>query len=217
MNIILLGPQGCGKGTQASLLEKKYNLQHLEMGRIFRNIAASDASNALEIKKMIESGKLAPDELTGKIAEEFIETHHPRVNGFVFEGYPRTVGQYHWVKQILKRYDRKINLVINIEISEEETVKRLSARRTCINCGHVFNLNSNPSRLEDVCDLCSGKLVHREDDKPEAIKRRLQIYRELTHPVFEEAVNEGVGVEVNGELPIEQVFEEIDLVVSKLK
>ncbi len=203
MNIILLGPQGSGKGTQAELLTEKYHLQHLEMGRIFR------CSKDPEIIEMVNKGKLAPDEVTGKIATEFIEKHHPRVSGFVFEGYPRTIDQYQHVKDILGKYGRKIDMLFNIEISEDETIARLSKRRTCENCGKVFS-------REGVCDNCGGMLKQREDDKPAAIKRRLAIYRKLTHPVFEQAVLEGVGVKINGQQTIEQVFKEIDQRVFKL-
>lgn len=196
MNIILLGPQGSGKGTQAELLTEKFHLKHLEMGRIFRN---SKDEKLLEI---VNSGKLAPDGLTGEIAREFIERHSPEANGFVFEGYPRTIGQYNFVKDLLEKYGKKIDVVFNIEISEEETIKRLSKRRTCNTCGRVFS-------HEGTCDECGGQLIMREDDKPEAIKRRLRIYREQTQPVFMQAITEEIGVEINGEMPVEEVFKEI--------
>lgn len=209
MNIILLGPQGSGKGTQAELLAERFHLQHLEMGRIFRSIANSDHPQAAELREMINQGRLAPDSLTGQIAEDFIVKHDPHVHGFVFEGYPRTLGQYEHVKTILQKYGKHLTAVFNLEISQEETVRRLSARRTCAKCGRVFNLITNPPRVEQVCDNCGGALVHRDDDKPEAITRRLELYRSQTHPVFMQAVAEGIGYEVNGERPIETIFNEL--------
>jgi adenylate kinase len=206
VNLILLGPQGSGKGTQAELLVEKFGLNYFEAGRILRSIANSDNPNASMIKGTIDKGGLVPDEFVRLIAWDFINKNDINY-GFLFDGYPRSVPQYEQLQEMLRRFGRKINCVINLEISEEESVKRLSARRTCNTCGRVYNLitNSPPSA---TCE-CGGHLLQRADDQPEAIKRRLAIYRSQTHPVFERAKQEGVGLEINGEQSIEAIHKAI--------
>ena len=209
MNIILLGPQGSGKGTQAQLLAQRQGFVHLEMGRILRSVANSDNQHAQIVRETIDKGDLVPDEYVRLIAWDFINKHEPKTSNFEFEGYPRTALQYDQVKDMFMKFGKKITAVINIEISELETVKRLSARRTCEKCGEVYNLITHPSTELDKCDKCAGKLILREDDYPEAIKRRLQIYRTQTQPVFEKARSEGIGFEINGEQDIESIYQQI--------
>ncbi|MEK7101404.1 MAG: nucleoside monophosphate kinase, partial [Patescibacteria group bacterium] len=176
MNIMIMGPQGSGKGTQAELLIKKFGLQHFEAGKILRSIAASDNQHAEAIKTALNSGNLVPDELVRLIAWDFINKH--KNGGFVFDGYPRSVAQYEQLKDMLARFGQKINYVINIGISEDESIRRLSARRQCAGCGEIYNLITEPP----TCD--HNRLIQREDDKPEAIKKRLEIYHQQSHPVF---------------------------------
>lgn len=195
MNIILLGPQGSGKGTQAELLAKKFNLSIFSAGDILRT------STDPKIKSIIDSGNLVPDDVLIQIAKTFIDSH----NGIIFDGFPRVESQYDLLKSMVK-----IDAVVNIEIPESETIKRLSARRTCSKCGEIYNLLTDDKPGADgKCSKCGGELIQREDDKPEAIQKRLQIYREQTHPVFEKAVKEGIGFEVSGDQAIDQVFADI--------
>lgn len=201
MNIIILGPQGSGKGTQAQLLVEKFGLQLFEGGKILRSIADSDNRWADEIKAAQNSGNLVPDELVRLIAWDFINKH--KNGGFIFDGYPRSVAQYEQLKDMLARSGQKIDYVLDIEISESESIKRLSARRQCGVCKKIFNLITEPP----TCD--HNQLIQREDDKPEAIKKRLEIYRTQTHPVFEKAKSEGIGIEINGERPIEIIHQDI--------
>ena len=186
MNIVLLGPQGSGKGTQADLLVKKFNLNHFEAGKILRSIAASDNPNATMVEQAIDGGGLVPDELVRLIAWDFI-TKHQNSQGFIFDGYPRSVSQYEHLQDMLARFGKKIDWVINMEISKDETIRRLAARRTYV----------------------GGELVQRDDDKPEAIARRLIIYRSQTHPVFDKSKTAGIGLEINGEHPIDVIHQQI--------
>lgn len=176
MNIILLGPQGSGKGTQAELLVKKFGLQHFEAGKILRSIADSDNQHAGAVKAAINSGNLVPDELVRLIAWDFINKH--KNGGFVFDGYPRSAAQYEHLKDMLMKFGKKIDKVIDLEISERETIKRLSKRG-------------------------------REDDMPEAIKKRLELFRLQTEPVIERAIQEGILLEIDGERPIDVIGEDI--------
>lgn len=174
MNLILLGPQGSGKGTQAEILVEKFDLNYFEAGKILRSIP--------EIHDILNRGELVPDEYMARLAEEFISTHPE--GDLLFDGYPRTIAEYEDLKILLTKSGKQLDLVINIEITEKETMKRLLAR-------------------------------NREDDKPETIQKRLAIYRDQTHPVFEKAIEEGRGVEVNGMQSIEAIAAEIEKVINE--
>ena len=176
MNIILLGPQGSGKGTQATLLVEKLRLQHFEAGKILRSIASSDNQHASAVKTAINSGNLVPDELVRLIAWDFINKH--KNGGFIFDGYPRSVAQYEHLQDMLMKFGQKIDRVIDLEISEAETIKRLTKRG-------------------------------REDDTPEAIKKRLELFWQQTNPVIERAKQEGILLKIDGERPIEVIHQDI--------
>src|SRR3989344_3437807 len=173
MNLVILGPQGSGKGTQAELLISKYGMNYVDMGRILRSVH--------QLKEFVDKGELVPDELVRTIAWDHINKQD-KSKGFLFDGYPRSVPQYEYLQDMLRRFGKKIDKVIWLDISEVESIRRLSARRTCEKCG--------------------GKLAQRKDDTPEAIKRRLQLYHEQTHPILEKARGEGILLEVNGERAI---------------
>lgn len=177
MNLIILGPQGCGKGTQAQLLADKFGWLHFEMGKVLRSIAKS-ANNKYSkaVAQALTSGSLVPDEYVRLIAWDFVKKHQDQ--GIIFEGYPRSVAQYEHLQDMLRKSGRRLDAVVNIKISEAESIARLEKRS-------------------------------RGDDKPDAIRRRLQIYHAQTHPVFEKAVAEKIGVEINGEQPIEKVHQDI--------
>ena len=158
------------------------------------------------IKQAIDGGGLVPNELVRLIAWDFI-SKHAKDKGFIFDGYPRSVDQYEHLKDMLAKSGQKVDWVINLEISEAETIRRLSARRTCSKCGEVYNLITNPPP-GGKCK-CGGELVQRDDDQPPTIKRRLAIYRSRTHPVFERAVAEGIGIEIDGLRPIAVIHQDI--------
>jgi len=212
MNVILLGPQGSGKGTQAELLVQKYGLNYVEMGKILRSIAESDNTYAGIVKETIDKGELVPDEYVRLIAWDHINKQD-KEKGFLFDGYPRSLEQFEYLEDMLRKFGKKIDWVIYLYISPEESIRRLSARRICEKCGEIFNLVTNPPKNPEICDKCGGKLTQREDDQPGAIKRRLELFNERTKPILEKARQENILMEVNGERPIEQIHEEI---VSRL-
>lgn len=206
MNLLILGPQGSGKGTQADLLTKKFDLFYIEMGSILRDLAKSDP----EIDRLInKEGRLLPDDQTAEIFVNFLTRNSwTDKKGLMLDGFPRTPAQYEFVKDYLDKKGQKLNYAIFLDVSEETSVKRLSARRSCTACGKVYNLLTNPPRGE-VCDECGGVLTQREDDKEEAIKERLRIYRERTAPLTQIFEKEGILIKVDGERPIETIFNDI--------
>lgn len=204
MNLILLGSQGSGKGTQAELLVKKYGLNYVEMGKILRSMP--------EVKESIDKGELVPDEFVRLIAWDHINKQD-KERGFLFDGYPRSLEQYGYLEDMLRKFGKKIDWVVYLYISPEESIRRLSARRTCEKCGEIYNLITNLPKNPEVCDKCGGKLMQREDDQPEAIKRRLELFNERTKPILEKARQENILMEVDGERPIEQIHDDV---VSRL-
>jgi adenylate kinase len=211
MNILLLGPQGSGKGTQAQLLAHEFGLNYIEMGGIMRSIASSDNQYAKPVRDAMTKGQLVPDEFFRLVLWDQINKCD-KTRGFIFDGFPRNFPQYEQLKDMLMRFGMKIDKVILIDISEAETIRRLTARRTCRKCGRVYNLITNPPKQNGKCE-CGGELYQREDDTPEATRIRLITYRELTMPVIEAARKEGILIEFYGEKPIEEINREI---VNKL-
>lgn len=209
MNLILLGPQGSGKGTQAELIVAKYGLNYVEMGGILRSIANSDNKYAKIVRDAVDGGNLVPDEYVRLIAWDHINGSD-REKGFLFDGYPRSVAQYEHLEDMLKKFNKKIDRVIFLEVSEAESIRRLSSRRVCERCSEIFNLVTQPPKNAQKCDKCGGRLGLREDDKPEAIKRRLQLYRERTTPILEKALGAKIALEIDGERSVEKIFGEIE-------
>jgi adenylate kinase len=204
MNLVILGPQGSGKGTQAEMLVNKYGFLRVETGEILREIAKSNSPIAEEIRKTQAEGKLVSDEILERVLTEKLSTSSSK--GFLFDGTPRNLKQYELVKYLLSLLGQKLDKVIYIWIPEEEVIRRLSARRMCTKCGNIYNLITKPSPNGEACE-CGGNLVQREDDLPEAIKKRLTWG--FTTEVKQRAKEEGVLVEINGEQSIEDIHLEI--------
>lgn len=215
MNIVILGPQGSGKGTQAELIAEKYNLAHIETGKILRNIAGSNYPLSQELRRIMNEGVLVSDEILKEVMQNTIDGTVGKA-GFIFDGTPRNIEQFNLLKEILRNKGARLDKVILITVSEGETIKRLTSRRTCVQCGKVYNLITKPSPNGDKCE-CGGQLVQREDDKEESIKKRLKTYHERTSRVVLEAKKDGILVEINGERPIEEIFNDIDKTIEKIR
>ncbi len=204
MNIIILGPQGSGKGTQAKFLVDKFKLFYLDMGKFLRSVAKGNPNID---KIMNQKGKLLPAGIVFSIMSEYLEEKVPERKNILFDGYPRAIKQYEMLKDWLGEKGTEINHVVLLDISERESIKRLSARRLCEKCGTIYNLITNPPP-NGKCK-CGGKLTQRKDDKPDVIKQRLSDYKNTTEPLIEIFIKEKVLIKIDGERPIDVIFQDI--------
>ncbi len=203
MNIILLGPQGSGKGTQAQLLNEKYGWNHLSTGDIYRKGIQNKEPEFLRMKEHVDGGELIPDEFILRIVKKNIDD-----KGNIFDGFPRTLQQAEMLDELAE-----INLVVELKMPDELAVKRLSARKQCKDCREVYG-KENPPRKEK-CNKCGGQLFQREDDKPEAIKKRLALYHDETEPLLEYYNPRKITYTVDSSKSITQVFESICRLIAK--
>jgi adenylate kinase len=213
MNIIVLGPQASGKGTQVKMLVEKYGLQPVEMGKILRSIAASENQHAKVVKEFQDKGDLVPDEFVRLIAWDYINKHDKN-KGFVFDGYPRSIDQFEHVQDMLMKFGKKVDLVFFINISEAEIERRLDGRRNCAKCGLIYNLITGPIPPGPACS-CGGELVRRSDDNQNALIHRLEYYQEKVLPLVSKTKSLGILREVNGEQSIEAIHEDIIRIIEK--
>lgn len=210
MNILLLGPQGSGKGTQARLLLNKLGsigskYYYFESGTFFRELAKKDKKIDETINK---KGQLISDEKTVRLISGFLESKLPQRDNLILDGFPRSIRQFELISEWFAKKSKKINLAIHLDIGKNETIKRLSARRVCVNCGEIYNLITAPPLKENICS-CGGKLVQREDDKPKAIKVRLDAYLKMTRPLIVRLDSLGILARIDGERPIDTIFADI--------
>lgn len=208
MNIIIIGPQGSGKGTQADILGKKLNIPHITMGGLLRAEAGSDSALGEKIKTIINQGILAPDEITLALLKQRLDKPDCEA-GFILDGYPRNLVQAGDLEQVTN-----VDLALEIFITDAEALKRTGGRRSCAKCGAIYHLDFNPPKVENVCDKCGGQLTVRDDDKDEVIAKRLAIYHEQTEPLIDYYKKQGVYLKIDGMPPIPEVTKEI---FAKLK
>jgi len=202
MNIVLIGPQGSGKGTQAKLLKDKFKIPHISTGVMFRENIAKKTELGLKAKAIIDSGKLVPDEITTAMVKDRISKDDCR-KGFILDGYPRNLSQ-------AKALDTfaKIDYVVDVEITDALAIKRLSSRRQCRVCGAIYGIDI-PSKKPGICDKDGGELYQRDDDKPEAIKKRLDVYHRETEPLIDYYKEKGVLVRIDGSQPVKKILNDL--------
>lgn len=209
MNLVIFGPQGSGKGTQAELLAKKYNLQHIETGQIFREIAKENTSLGKMVADTIHEKKdMVPDEITVDILRKQLEKV-PMEKGVLLDSAPRTMGQIDMVENMLRKIGRSFDKAIYIELPYEESIERISKRYMCPVCFRHFVLRKDIDSPENHCPTCHGPIIKRCDDTPEGIAKRLKVFYEVTIPVIEYYREKGILVEVDGRNDVDKVFENI--------
>lgn len=208
MNLIISGPQGSGKGTQAELLAKKFSLVHLETGEMFRRAAQKKTVFGRKIAHWLNKGILVPDKFVLRLLKQNL-TEHNLKRGFILDGSPRNLRQIKWLDKELAKKNSPIDKLILLKISKKESIRRLSERRICPRCSRNFNLLTMPPKKDELCDNCKVKLVTREDETAEAIAKRLASYRRRTAPMVKYYQQKGKVIEINGEQPPGDVFKDI--------
>jgi len=208
MNIIIAGPQGSGKGTQAVLLAEKFGLIHCEIGNLLRQAAKEKTPIGEKIAKFINQGKIVPNKITFSLIENFLMEKNLK-KGIVFDGFPRRISQLFWLERKLKERKQKIDYFIYLKLSKKEVLRRLSGRRGCPQCGRIYNLLTMPPKKDELCDDCGVPLVVRADDTPAAILKRLENYKTATEPMIAYLKEKKRVIVINGEPPVEEVFRQI--------
>ena len=213
MKIIMLGAPGAGKGTQAKMIADKYGVPHISTGDIFRANIKNGTELGMEAKKYMDQGLLVPDELTVRILLDRVAQDDCK-NGYVLDGFPRTIPQAEVLDSELTKLGDHIDYAINVDVPDEDIVKRMSGRRACLTCGATYHIEHVPPKKEGICDVCGSELVLRDDDKPETVKNRLNVYHEQTQPLIDFYTEKGVLKTVDGTVPMEEVFAAITAILG---
>ncbi len=216
MRLILLGPPGCGKGTQAQRMAEEYRIPQISTGDLFRKAVKERTALGQEAKKYMDQGKLVPDDIVVGMVEERLEENDCK-GGFILDGFPRTLEQAKKLDKLLKKKKLDIDSVVSIEVDDNEVVKRLSGRRTCRKCGSMYHVFFNPPGNEGVCDKCQGELYQRDDDHEDTIRTRLQVYHDQTAPLIKYYTDKGSLSRIEGVGSIDDIFNRIEEVLSKVK
>ena len=213
MKIIMLGAPGAGKGTQAKMIADKYGVPHISTGDIFRANIKNGTELGMEAKKYMDQGLLVPDELTVRILLDRVAQDDCK-NGYVLDGFPRTIPQAEVLDSELTKLGDHIDYAINVDVPDENIVKRMSGRRACLTCGATYHIEHVPPKKEGICDVCGSELVLRDDAKPETVKNRLNVYHEQTQPLIDFYTEKGVLKTVDGTVPLEEVFAAITAILG---
>lgn len=208
MKIIMLGAPGAGKGTQAKMIAEKYGVPHISTGDIFRANIKNGTELGKEAKGYMDKGLLVPDELTVRLLLDRVAQDDCK-NGYVLDGFPRTIPQAEVLDKELTKLGDSVDYAVNVDVPDENIIRRMSGRRACLNCGATYHIVNIPPKKEGICDTCGSALVLRDDDQPETVKNRLSVYHEQTQPLIDYYEAKGVLRTVDGTLPMAEVFEAI--------
>ena len=208
MRAILLGPPGAGKGTQAETIVNEFKVPHVSTGDMFRKNIKEETELGKKVKAYLDKGMLVPDELTVEIVKDRILQDDCK-NGFLLDGFPRTLEQANALDKVLTEMSTKLDTVINIQVDPKLLVDRAVGRRICKDCGQTYHLVFNKPAKEGICDKCGGELYQRKDDTEETVANRINVYQEQTQPLIEYYTKKGIILNINGEQPIDKVGSDI--------
>jgi adenylate kinase len=204
MRLVLVGPPGAGKGTQAQFISAHLGVPKISTGDIFRANVSQGTDLGQEARKFMDAGDLVPDEITiGMVRDRLAEDDAKQ--GFLLDGFPRNVPQARTLDEILKDVGNPLDVVLELVVDDDEVVRRLSGRRTCRNCGHIWHIDFDPPSAEGVCDICGGELFQRDDDMPETVRHRLEVYYEQTSPLVGYYAEAGILVGIDAMGPVDDV------------
>ena len=209
MNILIMGGPGAGKGTMSAKIVEKYNINHISTGDIFRSEIGNQTELGMLAKSYMDKGLLVPDEVTNKMVKSYLENLKDRKNGFLLDGYPRTLDQALAFNELSEGTDLAIDKVIAMELDFSVLTGRITGRRLCKNCGEIYHLVTKPPKKDGVCDVCGGELYQRKDDTEESLKVRLDEYTKQTQPVLDYYDKKGIVRHINADQPIEQVWQDV--------
>lgn len=208
MRAILLGPPGAGKGTQAETIVNEFNIPHISTGDIFRKNIKEETALGKKVKEFLDKGLLVPDELTVDLVKDRLLEDDCK-NGFLLDGFPRTIAQADALDTVLAEMNQKLDSVINIQVRKELLVERAVGRRICKNCSQTYHLLFNKPKVDGVCDKCGGELYQRKDDTEETVSKRIEVYQDQTQPLIDYYTNKGIIINIDGEQPIDKVGSDI--------
>ena len=208
MYILLMGPPGAGKGTQAEKLTEKYNIPHISTGDMFRSAVKNGTELGKEAKRYMDAGQLVPDEVTIGIVRESLSKPENQ-KGFILDGFPRTTEQAEALNEILQGLSISLNGAIDIVVPDDILIKRATGRRICQSCGATYHILYNSPKVQDICDKCGGTLYQRDDDKEETVTKRIEVYNKQTRPLIDYYSKQGVYVKIDGTQAIDKVFSDI--------
>ena len=208
MKIIMLGAPGAGKGTQAQMIAEKFNIPHISTGDIFRANIKNGTELGKKAKEFMDKGLLVPDELTVQLRLDRVANDDCK-NGYVLDGFPRTIPQADVLDAELTKLGDKVDFAVNVDVPDENIVRRMSGRRACLKCGATYHIEHIPPKKEGICDKCGSELVQREDDKPETVQNRLSVYPEQTQPLIDYYDKKNILRTVDGTKDMQEVFNEI--------
>ncbi|NLD48997.1 MAG: adenylate kinase [Clostridiaceae bacterium] len=208
MKLVILGAPGAGKGTQAVVISKKYNVPHISTGDIFRYNIKNNTELGKKAKEYIDNGLLVPDEVTINIVKDRLGNEDCK-SGFILDGFPRTIQQAGKLDEILESMGTKLDCVLNIQVPDTEIINRMSGRRVCSKCAMSYHINSNPPKDKGICNECGSPVIQRDDDKEETVLKRLETYHRQTEPLIEYYDQKGLLISVTGMDKVEQTTESV--------